>query len=281
MDLEDLKKLIDKHPKMEIIEALIAGIVIGTTKLSASLIFRFIAEASSSLTTINQKSDFYSFLLENNLGKAKELISLSKANRTTVIKKKIFYKQEYPCKLCKHSVPDMEIQYLETCADLFHPKCIKNYIELLIDKQIFPLACPECNTEIIEKDISNRIDAEHFQKHQKTGIIIAMGGHLRVLECKNCGTKLEVDSTNTKRIGCPKCRVSYCLNCMLEFHDNQTCDEYKKIASMKKKCPGCSELILIKKKGIQVCKCTAQFCSECLNYSTHCKCLAFKENKSA
>ncbi|OMJ80862.1 hypothetical protein SteCoe_18813 [Stentor coeruleus] len=279
MDLEELRKLIDKYPKMEIFEALIAGIVIGTTSLSAALIFRFMAEASSSLTTTYQKIDFYNFLLKSNLGKAKELISLSKANKTVVVKKSSFYRQDYPCKLCKHPVPDMEIQYLETCADLFHPKCLKAYIEIMIDKQIFPLACPECHSEIIERDISKRIDTEYFQKHQKTGILIAMGEQLRVLECKNCGTQLEVDTNNTKRIGCPKCRVSYCLNCLLEFHDNQTCDEFKKNVPNRKKCPGCSEMVLIKKKGIQVCKCNVQFCSECLNYAINCKCSSLKENK--
>lgn len=278
MDLEELKNSIRSYPKLNILEALIAGIVIGATSLPADLILRFITEGSSSMPQ-SKKVDFYTFLLHKNLGKAKEVLTTSKNSQNQNMVKCLQSLKQDPCKICKLPVSDSQIQYLENCADLFHLKCLKIYMEHQIERQIYPLNCPECKQEITENDISKRVTEDFFVKHQQKGILIAMNEQLCVLECKNCGAKLENYKGSTNRIICPNCRISYCYRCLLGIHDKKICDEFRKTVPLMKKCPRCCEGVSVKKSGILVCKCGAKFCSECLNSSTHCKCVTLKTNK--
>ncbi|OMJ81246.1 hypothetical protein SteCoe_18301 [Stentor coeruleus] len=279
MNLEELKNSIRNYPRLNILEALIAGFVIGATSLPADLILRFIAEGSASIPQ-SKKVDFYGFLLQKNLSKAKEVLATAKKPQNPCIINSLqSLKQDFPCKICKLTVPDSQIKYLENCADLFHSKCLKIYLEHQIERQVYPLNCPECKQEITENDISKQVTEEYFIKHQQKGIFIAMNEQLCVLECKNCGAKLENYKENTNRIMCPNCRISYCLKCLMGIHDTKNCDEFRKTVPLMKKCPRCCEGVNVKKSGILVCKCGAKFCSECLNYSTHCKCLTLKTNK--
>ena len=184
MELQGLIKLLEKYPNFTILDALIAGISIGSTQLNPSIIFRFLGEATHLLLTEEHKYNFFNFLLQNNLGKAKELLM---PKEKLFIKKKISNDKAqvpiYPCKLCKNCIPEKEIEYLENCADLFHRQCLIANIEEQVQHRKFPIKCPECNGDLTQLEVKKRLSEDYYERHQRNEISYAVGPNINIVEC--------------------------------------------------------------------------------------------------
>lgn len=268
MDFSILVKALNKHLNLSSLEVLIAGITIGATQINPAIIFRFVAEATLILKSDEQKSEFFAFLLESNLGKAKDY--LSKVLQKPIIKKK---STESLCSICLSGITENELECIESCFDCFHKHCLINNLELQIDAKIFPVCCPNCKKELKVSDVEGRLPSDYKLKYQRNLIIKKVESKINIAECpmEDCLYKTSIP-INARKLECPKCRVVCCFKCRVKYHEGLSCDEFSKTRIQRIKCPFCRTDVMAKNKGFLLCKCQRQFCTECCKGPENCNC---------
>ena len=274
MELSELVKSLEKYPNLTSLEILIAGIITGSTQLSLSILFRFLSESSSSLA-YDQKQKFYSFLLQGNLGKAKDLVLSTKSK--TLLKKKVPELKNpsvFKCELCKKTIIEDEIEYLENCTDIFHRKCLIAYMEDTIENDSYPIKCPKCNKNLTNLEISTRLSKKFYDFYQRIEIVHAVGPNLNIVECPivGCHHKIAI-GPNQVKFECPICHNLVCFKCKVKFHEGLTCEQFRKSHKPIINCPFCNNEVMVRNKGMLLCKCMMQFCSECFKSPGNCHCV--------
>jgi IBR domain, a half RING-finger domain len=247
MDTEKLSKTLKQFGNLSSFEILLIGITIGTTQLDPEIIFRFVSESIKNLQD-SQKSKFYNYLVQGNLGKAKSVLSHTKSE--PLIRRRVLMESpKYICKLCKKAIQETEIEYLENCTDLFHKPCLITYLENQIEKKVFPIGCPECPKPLILKEIESRIKPEFFEKYQKIEIEYATGLDVNLDAFKSFYTESPKYTCNLCKVDIPEKEIKYLENCVDLFHtkclifnlETQVGNNIYPI-----KCPTCSKPLTVK-----------------------------------
>ena len=84
MEVATLAILLEKFKHLSYLEILVIGIAIGSTQLPPDLIFRFFSQ-SSQLPSIDQKTQFYSYILQGSLGEAKSILKAANIPKKNLI----------------------------------------------------------------------------------------------------------------------------------------------------------------------------------------------------
>lgn len=136
------------------------------------------------------------------------------------------------CAICMETIMPAQYNPVEPCGHLLHSECVKKYLEVQIDTNVFPLTCPlpECKDDIDPEFIKHILDSEKFKKFDQYSFKNFIEGNADEYSC--CPTPdcsyvfvwLPTEDSNV--FACPKCEGSYCLNCRCVFHNGMTCKEY-------------------------------------------------------
>ena len=114
-------------------------------------------------------------------------------------------------------------------------------------------------------DIRNVLkdDPELLKKYQDFTLNWAVSNIQGLVWCPTAGCNYLVsfenpDQQQQAEFNCPKCKNSYCLKCRVDYHKDQTCEEYKRTSTVLeedkqldelvktmnwKKCPFCKAIV--------------------------------------
>lgn len=144
-------------------------------------------------------------------------------------------KQGMMCNLCMLAITqEEEAIFLNECPDIFHRKCLANYIR---DKGETNIKCPICSKLINDKDtkdlmhqesiilnIINKESTNTINEYKKT----IEFNYNDISSCPTIGclnTLICNSIDNDPYFTCPLCKEGYCLKCRTEKHDEHTCTE--------------------------------------------------------
>ena len=259
MEVATLAILLEKFKHLSYLEILVIGIAIGSTQLPPDLIFRFFSQ-SSQLPSIDQKTQFYSYILQGSLGEAKSI--LKAAN----IPKKKFNLSI--CKICKLCIPSKEITKLTNCFDCFHSNCLRINLENQILSKTSLIKCPECYKVLTNQEISSIVNKSCMFSDK-----VPKSAGLNVIECPipNCYNQISAKPDTIIAV-CSKCKTRVCISCKSKFHDNKTCAEYSQNKHLVGNCPHCHREVAFEGKKMVFCTCKTQFCVKCLKTPIFCQC---------
>ena len=115
---------------------------------------------------------------------------------------------------------------LQTCQHIFHPNCLKQYLQVQVKDNKLPLVCPdpECKQEISDQDLRTLMSDAEYQKYQTYGINRALSLQGDVSWCPTPDCKFAfVFQPGDAVLDCPLCKKKYCLNCRVLYHEGLSC----------------------------------------------------------
>ncbi len=129
-------------------------------------------------------------------------------------------------------VIEEELFPLENCEHLFHNQCMEEYLKVSILDGKFPINCAEaeCGKEVTIGDIRDIVDEDMMEKFYKFSFNNYMTEHPKEISCcptANCNFHFYWLEEDGKEFECPECKKKYCLDCKADWHEGQTCDEYR------------------------------------------------------
>ncbi|CAI2370914.1 unnamed protein product [Moneuplotes crassus] len=199
------------------------------------------------------------------------------------------------CSLCTKDIEHHDVFAIDTCGTLVHQICISKYIKNKIDQEEVPIFCPNegCKCEISIEDINQLCNETYIRKF----FMMDPNYTLTLKKCPDAGCNYILSPAEVDQEGyfkCPECLQEYCFSCSTAWHKGITCwqnTQMEKLLSRsknkpkgpknnlqnkKRKCPGCSKLLL-KEPGcnIMTCCCSTRLCYLCgveLNIENKCEC---------
>jgi len=156
------------------------------------------------------------------------------------------------------------------------------------------MKCPEeCKAMLIEHDLNVILDETYKNKYQNFELknyIDQHGDDSSWCPTANCKYAF-IKSPDVSEFACPMCAKYYCLNCRVEYHKGQSCQEWRvnntysesdkafekfvKVSKFKQ-CGKC-KFWVEKKEGCNYikCRCGQEFCYACGGPRGVCKCGGF------
>jgi hypothetical protein len=196
---------------------------------------------------------------------------------------------ERACDICFDDKKGHEFTTLSCCGHDI--TCTDCFIEMmdgwLKEKSTEHILCPNraCGQRIDEKDVRNITHAHPKTYNTYLDVVWKEWRDKNTKQCPTprCTYEFEHNEGMRESIKCPQCRQTYCSNCLVQHSTKMTCDQAKedlKLTGNKsaaaraddewkrqhsKKCPRCKADIE-KNNGCNhmTCKCSHQFCWECL-----------------
>jgi len=196
------------------------------------------------------------------------------------------------CQICYDTIKEGDYLPLDGCGHMFHPACIKEYLETEINERRFPLVCPfgNCKNEIRDMDLQDRLSPEMYAKHQEFCFKTYVERNNAELSC--CPTPdckyVFIWTQEDPHFQCPSCNKHYCLKCRCDWHKDVTCEENRKLTNPDeldkmfetmlkktnfKQCPQC-KFWVEREHGCDFikCRCGFAFCYKCGNGFKDCTC---------
>ncbi len=140
--------------------------------------------------------------------------------------------QDAECKICMDRIDPNDYYPLDSCEHMFHPACIRQYIETQLNSRTFPIICPmsECKHEIDISCIKELLGEEKFAKFEKFTLKSMVEKNPEEYSC--CPTPdctyafVWIAKEDSADFPCPQCKKHYCLNCRCPYHVGMSCKEY-------------------------------------------------------
>ncbi|CDW84022.1 ibr domain containing protein [Stylonychia lemnae] len=199
------------------------------------------------------------------------------------------------CAVCLDDIVDDNILPLTSCDHFYHKECLESYFRVEIQDRRFPIKCPQdnCGKEIEIMDIQDVLAEDDLKKFDEYNFskIVDQQEDLSWCPTPDCGYAFFFEEGNYEH-DCPKCGISYCLNCRVVFHKKLTCEKYQTQTKNKdqerlneekfmqfvkgakfKQCPKC-KFWVEKNDGCDhmTCRCKKQFCYKCGGNYPKCEC---------
>jgi len=206
--------------------------IVGESNKSTSL-----KKIDEQLDSITQKCLKYSSNEEKKHEMEKESEILAKklqeedkkeAENRRIIKEE---KNRAKCKICYDLIDYQESYYMDSCEDIFHDECIKNFVHTNFENGKIPIKCPKCDSEILYSDLRNLLTDLDLQKYDT----LAFKNHLdknpdgySFCPTPNCPYVFFWENDFSNDFSCPVCKKRYCLECKCEFHIGKTCKQHRK-----------------------------------------------------
>ena len=198
------------------------------------------------------------------------------------------------CQICMEDFSNDQFTIMTGCRHKFHRDCIKDYLVSQINEGKVPIKCPEeCKESLSTEELLLALDEDMIEKYNKYSLknyIDSNPNEGSWCPTPNCPFAFIKEENNPKFL-CPLCTKTYCLNCRVEDHIGQTCQEWKIsnrhseddkkfdefIKGQKfKQCFKCTFWVE-KAEGCNYmkCRCGNEFCYSCGNGRGKCKCGGF------
>ncbi|EOA25904.1 hypothetical protein CARUB_v10019283mg, partial [Capsella rubella] len=171
------------------------------------------------------------------------------------------------------------------CSHRFCKKCVKRYIEVKLLEGGVP-RCPyyQCESMLTLSScaslvITPRLQEMWEERIKEESVPMADRVYCPNTNCSSLMSKTEL-SKSIKQ-GCVKCTMPFCINCKVPWHDNMSCNEYKRLMGtnlttedkklnllanrmMWRQCGKCKHMIERSEGCIHVtCRCGYSFCYTC------------------
>ncbi|KAL4439318.1 hypothetical protein ABPG74_016981 [Tetrahymena malaccensis] len=198
---------------------------------------------------------------------------------------------DWDCEICCENMISQEYLPL-ICDHIFHKNCLAQYFNTQISEKKFPIKCPSsnCVIPIQQQDLQEVLSFSEFQKYEKfclQNYIDSNQDEISWCPTPNCEFAFILED-GQYTLKCPLCKKSYCLSCKCDYHQGQTCQEYKisnnfseddkkleqlAIGLKFKKCSKC-KMWVEKNQGCDhmTCRCGYQFCYKCGGVYLKCEC---------
>ena len=137
------------------------------------------------------------------------------------------------CNICNHDFNLLdEYNYDFDCHCIIHGDCFDSYVINSLEKNLFPIKCPDCKKEVRDKyiyeslkstnreDLLDNYEDYYFNKLKNRKDLI-------ICPTIGCRYKFFLDESLIK-FSCPVCLRSYCMRCKSNWHEGIDCDEYLK-----------------------------------------------------
>ncbi|CAD8104184.1 unnamed protein product [Paramecium sonneborni] len=201
------------------------------------------------------------------------------------------------CQICLEDIQFIELIALY-CGHIFHKKCLNEYCQIQIQSKSVPMRCPwaNCKENVMYSDLREVLDMRILNEFQQLTFTAYINNHSD--EYSWCPTPdcTYIFIANNSQFYCPVCKKSYCLICKTEFHQGQTCQQYrasnyygsrnqsKDLADQQffnflqgakyKQCPQC-KFWVEKNQGCDhmTCRCKFGFCYVCGGVYLQCACI--------
>jgi len=179
-----------------------------------------------------------------------------------------------PCSICKDSIPEDEIDPLETCGHFFHKSCLQEHIEKSLVEKVHPLRCFECLKEIEISDLNHKLTFEQLRTYQEYSLenLIQQNSN-QFMKCPNKTCKYMFELEDQSNVfECPLCLKTYCLICNVEYHTGLTCAEFQDQLETEVLCGNCGSEIPVNGNQVIACICGIRYCGRCLELTEDCVC---------
>ena len=194
-------------------------------------------------------------------------------------------KTECPICLEEYEFANPNNYYLD-CGCIVHESCFDEYIETEITSGKVPIKCPLCKkidvNELYIKDSLKKNQKEDLiQKFEKFSINYYILNHPKDTSCcPSVGCNyVFIYEKGDDYFQCPLCESEYCLQCKTDWHEGESCEQYRLkkdvnkldslfkefvVGSNFKKCPYCNRWVE-KNEGCNhiSCLCGNHFCYNC------------------
>ena len=150
------------------------------------------------------------------------------------------------CPACKNEFEDnkdINPEIIE-CKKIIHGKCYIDYIERELNINNFPIKCPLCsgkdeheiNYKSIKRFLLSKNKDELETKLDNIALeYLSLNYSDEITYCLTPGCSYKCFYVyGVDYLNCPLCKKNYCLKCKTEWHNNLTCEEYKKKTKNKK-----------------------------------------------
>ena len=225
-NFEEIKTLAEKYPTLTKLEFIASGICIGLTSVSPKIILKFVNE-SRHLHEPRKKQIFLQHIIQGELGKAKSLLTHQCLSKSVPPPPS----PQNPCSICKIDIDISEIDLLDSCADIFHERCINDYLAQKINQGVYPIKCPSCFNEIKSVNMKNRVTPNHYKEIERKELESVIGPTKSEIqyECPfiECKKKFVLDNRNALKQKCPYCNKYSCVRCRVRYTDDHLCEHFK------------------------------------------------------
>jgi hypothetical protein len=132
---------------------------------------------------------------------------------------------------------------LSTCLHTFCLTCIKDHVENYIIYQlpqadVKRIPCLECTEWITQQELRTILNPDDYDKFEKNQFEWSLLGNSNIYKCitPNCANIIEKSGALiadprlggfNPRFHCDECHVTQCVSCLVPWHANKTCKEYK------------------------------------------------------
>ncbi|KAI5239014.1 hypothetical protein E4T43_07035 [Aureobasidium subglaciale] len=140
--------------------------------------------------------------------------------------------------------------------------CYFQHVQVEIDSNMWDqISCPECSVKLVYDEVKYMSDTEHFTKYDEAAFRSAMSldEEFRYCMSPSCDSGQNHPGGIAEPIFCcQKCRHKHCVSCGVNWHEDQTCEEFKqasqqriqdeeesnnRVDQISKPCPGCNSRI--------------------------------------
>ncbi|XP_019194897.1 PREDICTED: uncharacterized protein LOC109188733 [Ipomoea nil] len=198
------------------------------------------------------------------------------------------------CVICLEDVEAVEIFSVDGCMHRYCISCMKQHIEVKLLHGVVPV-CPHegCNSELridsCKKILTPKLINILYQRIKEASIPDGEKVYCPYPKCSELMSKDEVWEYSRRAVVgsilingarmCTKCKNQFCINCKVPWHDNMSCNEYKrshpsppedvKLKSLAAKnlwrqCVKCNHMIELAAGCYHMtCRCGYEFCYTC------------------
>jgi hypothetical protein len=191
---------------------------------------------------------------------------------------------DFECLICLCNYTFEEMYFVDVCGHLFCKDCMIQHCITGVKSRTINIHCPceNCPIELARYEIIGlvkTVNPELGDMYDKILYETALRGFTDLIFCPapDCSTPLPLNDKSQWQ-KCLKCNYIFCHKCMLEYHPDFTCEQWKKMGKVEnfddylkimedrvKTCPVCH--IKVEKNGgcnkIPCTSCKSHFCWIC------------------
>lgn len=192
-------------------------------------------------------------------------------------------KNKPDCEICFDKVEYTDINPLD-CGHIYHPGCIGEMIKSQVTSKQFPIKCPNagCSHDLTDLEVRSYVEKELYDKFVAFNFkdYIEKDGELIQCPTADCEYVFSWEAAReNQRFMCQSCQKVYCMSCKVDWHEDETCEEFQKNRKMPredrlflkhvqgsnyKQCAKC-KFYVSKTDGCDhmTCRCGYEFCYIC------------------
>lgn len=188
------------------------------------------------------------------------------------------------CEICCDSVAASEAVRFRCSHGWYCRSCVSRHVEARLDNGTVRQSCPECDEELVERDLKRIVPQELMDRLLTRSLeqAVASIANLRSCPTPNCPMRVALEADDSGQFTCSICHKECCLRCGAQpYHKRLTCAKYaermnkqnRRCSFMKwmkatgsKQCPSCSMAVTkddLTNQSTQASECHKMLCRNC------------------